>query len=91
MFVTGVDAEPHAQELIRQGLLNISNFSAFDLMGSSAAGAALALARGEPVKADDKINNGLKDLPWIKAPNFNVSKDNLEENVKTRSWWFKAA
>jgi D-xylose transport system substrate-binding protein len=91
VFVTGVDAEPHAQELIRQGLLNISNFSAFDLMGSSAADAALALARGEAVKADDKINNGFKDLPWIKAPNFNVSKDNLEENVKTRGWWFKPA
>jgi D-xylose transport system substrate-binding protein len=90
VFVAGVDCEPHAQELIRQGLLNVSNFSAFNVMGIAAARAAVDLARGRPVKADGTANNGLKNVPWIKAPSFNITKENIEENVKERGWWFKA-
>lgn len=91
VFVTGVDCEPKAQQLIRQGLLSVSNFSAFDLMGREAADAALAISKGEAPKAEGTINNGAKDIPWVKAPNFNVTKENLDQNIADHPWWFGKA
>lgn len=88
VFVTGVDCEPKAQQLIRQSLLSVSNFSAFDLMGKGAADAALALSNGQPPKADGTIDNGVKEIPSIKAPNFNVTKENLDQNIADHAWWF---
>jgi D-xylose transport system substrate-binding protein len=90
VFVAGVDCEPHAQELIRQGLLSVSNFSAFNVMGVAAAKAAVDLVNKRPIKTDGVANNGFKNVPWIKAPSFNITKANIEENVKERGWWFKA-
>lgn len=88
VFVSGVDCEPRAQELIRQGLLSVSNFSAFDLMGRTAAQAALELTKGNAPKTEQTINNGSKDVPWITAPNFNVTKANIDENTTEHGWWF---
>jgi D-xylose transport system substrate-binding protein len=91
VFVSGVDCEPRAQELIREGLLTVSNFSAFDLMGRTAAQAALELAQGKTPEAKQTVNNGSKDVPWITAPNFNVNKANIEQNTAEHGWWFGKA
>ena len=91
VFVTGIDAEPRAQQLIRQGLMALSNFTAFDQMGQEAAKAAAALGAGKPVTADARVNNGLKDIPWIKILNFNVTRENLEKTAADYPWWFKKA
>jgi len=88
VFVTGVDAEPRAQELIKQGLMALSNFTAFDQMGVEAAKAAFAVGQGKPIEASATVNNGLKDVPWIKILNFNVTKDNLDQASKDFPWWF---
>ena len=90
VFVTGVDAEPRAQELIRQGLMALSNFTAFDQMGEKAAEAAAAIGAGKPVQANASVNNGLREIPWIKILNFNVNKENLEKAAEEFPWWFKA-
>ena len=88
VFVTGVDCEPRAQELIRQGLLSVSNFSAFDMMGREAAKAALALATGKQPSAAETIDIGNKQVPWVKAPNFNVTKENIDQTAADHPWWF---
>ena len=90
VFVTGVDAEPRAQELIKQGLMALSNFTAFDQMGIEAAKAAFAVGNGKPIEANATVNNGAKDIPWIKILNFNVTKENLEQSAKDYPWWFAA-
>ncbi len=90
VFVTGVDAEPRAQELIKQGLMALSNFTAFDQMGEKAAEAAAAVGAGKPIQANSTVNNGLKEIPWIKILNFNVTKENLEKSAEEFPWWFKA-
>jgi D-xylose transport system substrate-binding protein len=90
VFVTGVDAEPRAQELIKQGLMALSNFTAFDQMGIEAAKAAYAVGNGKPIEANATVNNGFKDVPWIKILNFNVNKENLEQSTKDFPWWFNA-
>ena len=89
VFVTGVDAEPRAQELIKQGLMALSNFTAFDQMGVKAADAAMAVGNGRPIEANASVNNGAKDIPWIKILNFNVTKENLEQSAKDYPWWFQ--
>ena len=88
VFVNGVDAEPRAQELIRQGLMTLSNFTDFWQSGVEAADAAVKLAKGEKIETGSVVNNGLKDVPWIKVINFNVTKENLEEDTKKYPWWF---
>lgn len=90
VWVNGIDAEPRAQELIKQGLMALSNFTAFDQMGAEAAKAAHAVGNGKPVEANATVNNGAKDIPWIKILNFNVDKDNLEQSAKDYPWWFQA-
>ena len=90
VWVNGIDAEPRAQELIRQGLMALSNFTAFDQMGEKAAEAAAAVGSGKPVQAEATVNNGLKDVPWIKILNFNITKENLGKAAEEYSWWFKA-
>jgi D-xylose transport system substrate-binding protein len=91
VFVTGVDAEEHAQELILQGLLNVSNFTAFDQMGMLAADAAAALGSGQPIKSNDTVNNGAKEVPWVKVLNFNVNKENIAKAAEDYPWWFDKA
>lgn len=91
VFVSGVDCEPRAQDLIRQGVMSVSNFSAFDLMGSAAAQASLDLANGKAPQTAQTINNGSKDIPWITAPNFNVTKENIDKTAAEHGWWFGKA
>jgi D-xylose transport system substrate-binding protein len=92
VFVTGVDCEPRAQQLIRQGVLSLSNFSAFDQMAQSAAKVALALAQGKPVQADAAIDNGSSTpIPWVKVPDINVTKANIDQIAADHSWWFAKA
>lgn len=90
VFVTGIDAKPQAQELIRQGLMALSNFTAFDRMGAEAARAALAVAEGRPIEANATVDNGAKTIPWIKILNFNVTRENLDQSARDYPWWFAA-
>jgi D-xylose transport system substrate-binding protein len=91
VFVNGVDAEPRAQELIKQGSMTLSNFTDFWQSGVEAAQAAVKLAKGEKIETEFVVNNGLKDVPWIKVINFNVTKQNLAEAEKKYPWWFAAS
>ena len=79
-----------AQDLIRQGVMALSSFTAFDQMGEEAAKAAAVLGAGKPVKASATLNNRLKDVPWIKIRNVNVARDTIEQTAKENPWWFKA-
>ena len=88
VWVNGVDAEARAQQLIKQGLLTLSNFTDFFQSGIEAARAAQKLASGEKISTGATVNNGLKDVPWIKVINFNVDKDNLAQCAKDYPWWF---
>ena len=90
VFVNGVDAEPRAQELIKQGLMTLSNFTDFWQSGVEAAGAAAKLAKGQKIETGATVNNGLKDVPWIKIQNLNINKDNLADATKKYPWWFAA-
>ena len=88
VFVNGVDAEPRAQELIKEGLMTLSNFTDFYQSGIDAAQAAQTLGAGQQIKTDATVNNGVKDVPWIKVINLNVTKENLAKCAEDYPWWF---
>jgi D-xylose transport system substrate-binding protein len=89
VVVIGADAEPRAQELIQQGLLTASNFTDFFQSGIEAARAAQTLGTGGQIKTDSTVNNGLKDVPWIKVRYINATKENLAQCARDFPWWFK--
>ena len=91
VWVNGVDAEPRAQELIRQGSLTISNFTDYCQSGQVAAQLALKLAKKEDLGLKTTFNNGLKDVPWFQVDKFNATKDNLDDLATRLPWWFKKA
>ena len=88
VWVNGVDAEARAQDLIKQGLMTLSNFTDFFQSGIEAARAAQKLASGEKIETGVTVNNGLKDVPWIKVINFNVNKENIGGLAENYPWWF---
>lgn len=74
-----------------QGLLSLSNFTAFNEMGIAGADAAAAVGSGQPIKANATLNNGAKEIPWIKVLNFNVNKENIAKAADDYPWWFDKA
>ncbi len=91
VWVNGVDAEPRAMELIRDGQMAISNFTDYWQGGVVSAQLALKLAKGEPLGLKDTVNNGLKDVPWFKVDFINFSKDNLAQMADKYPWWVDRA
>ena len=91
VWVNGVDAEPRAMELIRDGQLSISNFTDYFQSGIESAKAAVKLAKGETLDTGASVNNGFKDVPWIKIHFENFAKDNLVEMAQQYPWWVDRA
>lgn len=91
VFVNGFDCEVRAQQLIQEGFLTASSFTDFFQCGSEAARAAFDLATGKSVDAAVTVNNGFKDVPWIKVKHVLVTKENLPDMIKEYPWWFSAA
>jgi ABC-type xylose transport system substrate-binding protein len=50
-------------------------------LAEEAVRVALTLAKKEPLKFDEKKNNGRKDIPVINTPVFKVVKDNIQSEV----------
>lgn len=89
VWVNGVDAEPRAQALIKQGWLTLSNFTDHCQSGQQAAIIAQKVARKEPIGLNTTFNNGLKDVPWFQVDHLNASRDNLDDLATRLPWWFK--
>ena len=45
---------------------------------------AVALAKCEKIEASATINNGIRDMPWIKTPIYYVDQSNIAEFVCTQ-------
>ena len=55
-------------------------------LASHAAEVAVAMGRGEPVNAKDKMNNGKADIPSVLDDGIVVTKDNIKETVIADGW-----
>ena len=81
VLVTGQDAEKIALQRIAKGTQTMTIYKPIKPLADSAVDSAIKLARGEPLNAPDKVNNGRVDVPSILQEPQAVDKDNLMTTV----------
>ncbi|HZQ05781.1 MAG TPA: substrate-binding domain-containing protein [Anaerolineae bacterium] len=88
VFVTGQDVLEGGAQAIAEGRMGGSAWGEFGEMGKRAAETAIAVAEGRDFKYDSMIDNGSgKPIPWVQAPIYLVTKDNLAEWACKNPWW----
>jgi D-xylose transport system substrate-binding protein len=81
IVVSGQDADLAACQRIVEGSQTMTVYKPIKLLAETAAELAVAMAKKEPVKADDKVNNGKIDVPSVLMAPTSVDKENLEATV----------
>jgi D-xylose transport system substrate-binding protein len=89
--VTGQDMELAAMQAIVDGKMDGSVWPAPDEMGTAAAKVAIAMAQCKPIDAKDTINNGVRDMPWVKTPIYYVDQASIADFVCKHDYWLSAA
>jgi D-xylose transport system substrate-binding protein len=85
---TGQDAELAAIQRILIGEQYMTVYKAIKAEAEAAAELAVALAKGEtPSGADDKIDNGMKQVPSILLTPVAVTKDNINDTIIKDKFW----
>ncbi len=79
--VVGHDADLSACQRIAEGTQYITVYKPIKELAQSAAIAAVQLAKGEKVTADDVIFDGTSDVPYIKFQPVIVNRNNLVQTV----------
>jgi D-xylose transport system substrate-binding protein len=81
VLVSGQDADLAAIIRILDGTQTMTVYKPLGSQARLAAEAAVALAKGEPVKTTSSIPNGSKDVPAILMNLVVVNKDNVKQTV----------
>jgi D-xylose transport system substrate-binding protein len=81
ILVTGQDAELSACQRIVNGTQVMTIYKPLSQLAKQAAEVALKMAKGKPVVAPGKINNGKTDVPAILLDVVVVTKDNMMDTV----------
>ncbi|MBV8859661.1 MAG: substrate-binding domain-containing protein [Acidobacteria bacterium] len=81
VLVTGQDAQLDAVQRIAKGTQTMTIYKPIKPLADSAVDSAVKLARGEPLNAPDKINNGKVDVPSILQEPQAVDKENLDATI----------
>ena len=85
---TGQDAELAAIQRILIGEQYMTVYKAIKAEAEAAAELAVSLAKGEtPTGADDKIDNGSKQVPSILLTPVAVTKDNINDTIIKDKFW----
>lgn len=79
--VVGQDADLDACQRIVEGTQYMTVYKPFDQLASKAAQEAVKLAKGEDLEADDTINDGTYEIPYIKIQPIAVTMDNMNEII----------
>ncbi len=83
ILVTGQDADLEACQRIVEGTQVMTVYKPVEKLARRAAECAVALAQGSTVSGSDvgSINNGMKDLPYVRLEPVPVNRDNLDEII----------
>jgi D-xylose transport system substrate-binding protein len=81
VIVTGQDAELVACQRIANGTQAMTIYKPLSQLARRGAELAVALAKGEPITAKNKVNNGKIDVPSELLDVVLVTKENLRETV----------
>jgi D-xylose transport system substrate-binding protein len=81
VFVAGADADLASIQNIVAGKQQFEVQISIEDMARRAAEVAVQLAKGSPVAADAKVNNGLKDVATIHTPVFGIDSSQVEARI----------
>lgn len=81
VLVSGQDADLQACKRILEGTQTVTVYKPLHQIGTRAAQLAVALAKGEPIQPDTKINNGMIDVPSVLLEPIAVDKNNIMETI----------
>ena len=54
---------------------------------AQAAKVAVAIAQCQPIETKDTINNGVRDMPWVKTPIYYVDQASIADFVCSHDYW----
>ena len=78
VLVIGQDADLEACQRIVAGTQYMTVFKPVEKLAKCTAEAAVALAKGETVVAEDSIDNGKVQVPYLKLEPLAVTKENMD-------------
>lgn len=83
ILVTGQDADLEACQRIVEGTQIMTVYKPVEKLAHRAAECAVAMAGGQEISGEGVgvINNGKKDLPYVKLEPVMVTKDNMDEVI----------
>lgn len=80
--ISGQDADLLNCQYVAKGTQTVTVYKPIKKLAEFCAGAAVALAKGEPVpEATARVNNGLADIPSVFLDPIPVTKENLDQTV----------
>lgn len=79
--VSGQDADLAACQRIVEGKQTMTVYKPIKNLATNAAQLAVAMAKGESIDTNGKVNNGKTDVPSILLTPIAVNKDNMAETV----------
>ncbi|WP_226036638.1 D-xylose ABC transporter substrate-binding protein [Aquibacillus saliphilus] len=79
--VAGQDAELAAAQRIVAGFQTMTVYKPINLLAETAAELAVKLANGEVVTSDQKVNNGMIEVPSILLTPIAVDQTNLDKTI----------
>lgn len=77
VLISGQDADLAAVQRIAEGTQSMTVYKPIKEIATTSAEIAVKLGKGETVEANDSIDNGVKDVPFVKLTPISVDKDNL--------------
>ena len=89
VFISGMDCEIPAMQLIDQGVMTISVWTKIDQQARQAVEAAYNLIRGRPVEYNYLVTTGQYEIRKISVPILGITRDNLEDwvdNIAPPGW-----
>ena len=89
VFISGMDCEIPAMQLIDQGIIHISVWTMIDEMARQAVETAYHLVRGSDFHYDQIITSGSYEIPMVYVPIVGVTNANLEawvDSIAPEGW-----
>lgn len=79
--ISGQDADLAAVQRVASGTQTMTIYKPIRIIATRNAEVAVKLANGEAVEADETVNNGSLDVPFIKLDPISVTKDNIVDTI----------
>lgn len=81
VLISGQDADLAGVQRIAEGLQTMTVYKPIKTIAEKTAEVSVQLGQGEKVEADEKVNNGMMDVPYIMLDPVSIEKDDIMDTV----------